>query len=501
MMAISNQQIIDFLLTKPSDADVAIAMETYGVSPADIAKATGTSEGEIAARVAATLPPNQAVLLGDTYVQAINQVTGSGQDQQVGGLENVITYKAGDNKVGGSYQQYTPTGELERTGTQQEVNATKDFMDFALTAGTLFGLPVGIGQSLGLGSGAVSQAIGQGLLTTGTKLGGGESLGDALKAGLLSGGLVYGGTQLGDYIKANTPIDASNMTSAQFNDALETQLISEMQAAGLSKDQINAFFDDMGIGQGLTTATTTPDVSNATDTVSITGAKPTTVGIGDVFATTPTLTVTGKTATPTTQQDVINAINTTIGGGKVTTPTVEITSERPKTTTVGDTLAAITTLPTTTPVTTTPKTTTPDTTKETDPLKVIQLALAAAGLLGAGSVLSNTPTPTGFDVVPIPESFVNPPATKVAPFTPLTPIDFGNRNLLMGTQWEKFLDPNYGQVPEPIQYSQPSSLSYNDLMGILGSKQGMPAKSSLSINDIISGIQNQYGQAPTGAMG
>jgi len=338
-------------------------------------------------------------------------------------------------------------------------------------------------------------------LTTGTKLGGGESLGDALKAGLLSGGLVYGGTQLGDYIKANTPIDASNMTSAQFNDALETQLISEMQAAGLSKDQINAFFDDMGIGQGLTTTTTTPDVSNATDTVSITGAKPTTVGIGDVFATTPTLTVTGKTATPTTQQDVINAINTTIGGGKVTTPTVEITSERPKTTTVGDTLAAITTLPTTTPVTTTPKTTTPDTTKETDPLKVIQLALAAAGLLGVGSALSGDNGATQYPIVPIPEDWKNPPKTGVAPFTALTPIDFGNRNLLMGTQWEKFLDPNYGQVPEPIQYSQPSSMSYNDLMGILGSKQGMPAKSSLSINDIISGIQNQYGQTPTGAMG
>jgi hypothetical protein len=38
-------------------------------------------------------------------------------------------------------------------------------------------------------------------------------------------------------------------------------------------------------------------------------------------------------------------------------------------------------------------------------------------------------------------------------------------------------------------------------MGILGSKQGMPSASSLSINDIISGIQNQYGQARTGAMG
>jgi hypothetical protein len=60
------------------------------------------------------------------------------------------------------------------------------------------------------------------------------------------------------------------------------------------------------------------------------------------------------------------------------------------------------------------------------------------------------------------------------PFVPSAPIDFGNRQLFVGTQWDKFLNPNYGKVPEPIQYSQPSNLSYNDLMGILGSKQGMP---------------------------
>jgi hypothetical protein len=127
--------------------------------------------------------------------------------------------------------------------------------------------------------------------------------------------------------------------------------------------------------------------------------------------------------------------------------------------------------------------------------------LAAAGLLGAGSALSNTGTGTQFPIVPIPEGWRTPPPTGVAPFTPLPPINFGDRNLLIGTQWEKFLDPNYGKVPAPVQYSQPSSLSYNDLMGILGSRQGMPPASSLSINDIISGIQNQYGQAPVSTMG
>ena len=478
------------------------------------------------------LQPNQATLIGDTYYQPVYASTGSGENFELGPLENVITYKAGENQVGGNVNWYDPTGQYQQTTQQQDVNATKDFMDFALTAGTLFGLPTEIGKAIGLGSNVVGQAVGQGLLTTGTKLGGGENLGDALKAGLIGGGLVYGGSQLSDLVSKSIPIDASNMTQAQFNDALEGNLVSNMQSAGLSKDQINAFLDDMGIGQGLTTAVTQPvavstpvtdggavnvtaqnvpttlnnvlSTISTVPTVNVTTQKPQQVSqdvlnavnaqLASTQATTPTVNVTAQK--PTTVNDVINALATTA----TTIPTVNVTA--PKTTNIGDTLAAITTIPstlTTTPVTT-PKTTT-TTTKETDPVKVAQLALSAAGLLGAGAALSNTNTPTGFEVVPIPASFGNPPAPKVAPFTPLPAINFGDRNLLRGTQWEKFLSPNYGKVPAPVQYSQPSNLSYNDLMGILGSRQGMPPASSLSINDIISGIQNQYGQARSSTMG
>jgi hypothetical protein len=217
----------------------------------------------------------------------------------------------------------------------------------------------------------------------------------------------------------------------------------------------------------------------------------------------PTTTITAQK--PVTTQDIVNAIIATTPAVIPTTPattlpTTTITAARPVTT--PETINTIASTLTPTAVNTTPKTTTPTTTtKETDPLKVAQLALTAAGLLGAGSALSNTGTPTGFDIVPIPASFGNPPAPSVAPYRPLTPIDFGNRNLLRGTQLEKFLSPTYGRVPAPVQYSQPSSLSYNDLMGILGSRQGMPSRANLSINDVISGIQNQYGQTPTRTMG
>jgi len=159
-MAVTNQELFNIFLANPnmSDAQIVSLMETRGISPSQISETFGIPEGQVAARVGAALPPNQAVLLGDTYVQAVNQVSGSGQDQQVGGIENVLTYKAGENKVGGGYQQYTPTGELQRTGTQQEVNANKDFLKFAAGAGLLFGggaLVDALGNAISPAAGAV----------------------------------------------------------------------------------------------------------------------------------------------------------------------------------------------------------------------------------------------------------------------------------------------------------------------------------------------------------
>ena len=94
-MAVTSQQIIDFLLANPgmSDAQIVAAMEQYGVSPAQMANAVGIPETEVIARVAEVVPPNQAVLLGDTWVQPQYQITGSGEDQQVGPIESISTYK------------------------------------------------------------------------------------------------------------------------------------------------------------------------------------------------------------------------------------------------------------------------------------------------------------------------------------------------------------------------------------------------------------------------
>ena len=140
-MAVSNQELFNIFLENPnmSDAQIVSLMQTRGISPEQISSTFNIPIGQVAAMVAEVIPPNQAVLLGDTYVQAVNQVIGSGEDQQIGGLENVITYKASENQAGGGYQQYTPTGELQRTGVQQEVNAGQDFLKFLGGSALLFG--------------------------------------------------------------------------------------------------------------------------------------------------------------------------------------------------------------------------------------------------------------------------------------------------------------------------------------------------------------------------
>jgi hypothetical protein len=179
------------------------------------------------------------------------------------------------------------------------------------------------------------------------------------------------------------------------------------------------------------------------------------------------------------------------------TPTVEVTSirEKPSTITNETEPAPVIVAP---PIT---GTTPPKTYTTAEIIDMIRLGVLGASVLGATTQETG---PTGFPIVPVPADWKSPTYAKdlpsVAP-TQLPPIDFGNRNLLIGTQWEKFLDPNYGKVPAPVQFNQPSDMSYDRLMSILGTSRDVLPSQALSINDVISGIQNQYGQTPTGSMG
>lgn len=160
-MAVTSQQILDFLLANPgmSDAQIVAAMEQYGVSPAQMAQAVGLPEGEVISRVAATVPPGEAKLLGDTWVQPQYQVTGSGEDQQIGNIESVQTYKTSGGvndqlPVGSTIQNYTPEGEF--TGLSKTQKTESGLGEFALGAGLLFGLP----SILNAGGAAAGGALG-----------------------------------------------------------------------------------------------------------------------------------------------------------------------------------------------------------------------------------------------------------------------------------------------------------------------------------------------------
>jgi hypothetical protein len=213
----------------------------------------------------------------------------------------------------------------------------------------------------------------------------------------------------------------------------------------------------------------------------------------DIIASIPEVVITSNA--PTTQQENIEAPIIVAPPIDTTLPEVTTIAERPSTITDKVEPAPVIVAP---PI----DTALPEksyTTKEI--IDMIRLGTLGASILGAGAAATQDSGPTGFDIVPVPTDWTSPTAPKVADFTPLAPIDFGTKDLLKGTQWEKFLDPNYGKAPAPVEFNKPSDMSYDRLMSILGSGRDTLPSQALTINDVISGIQNQYGQIPTSSMG
>jgi hypothetical protein len=235
-MAVTSAQIVDFLLANPgmTDAEIVTAMETYGVSPTQMAQAVGLPEGEVVSRVAATVPSGQSIILGDTRIAPQYQIIGSGEDQQIGGIENVyvekvptadVNYKS---PVGTPIQVYSPTGEFVNTIRTQEdqsffgglIDAFKDPVVLAALAGGygagLFGGAGALGGAATVGSTGLTMAElaqldlalgGAGgtagatalanSLTTGALAGTLTNLTGGSGTGALTGGLATGGAVAG----------------------------------------------------------------------------------------------------------------------------------------------------------------------------------------------------------------------------------------------------------------------------------------------------------------
>lgn len=100
-----------------------------------------------------------SVNLGGTIYQPQFTQLGGGEGGSLGPLESIYGYTPEQNKVGGSYNQYDPTGAYSRTGTQQEVNANKDFLKFLAGSALTFALPGALNGSL-FGTAAAPAAAG-----------------------------------------------------------------------------------------------------------------------------------------------------------------------------------------------------------------------------------------------------------------------------------------------------------------------------------------------------
>ena len=203
-MAISDQQIFDFFLGNPTDAQTFEAMKTFGISPQRIATATGTKVTDIIPRLAPFLPQNQAILLGDTWIQTQYRIDGSGESQQIGPLENIYISKTtgGVNDkqpVGTPVQVYSPEGRLVNTiKTKKDqsffgglVSALKDPVVLAALGGAAAGgLLSGAGTAATVGSTGLTTAQ---LAQLDLALGGaGGSAGASSLAGALTTGANVG---------------------------------------------------------------------------------------------------------------------------------------------------------------------------------------------------------------------------------------------------------------------------------------------------------------------
>ena len=293
-MAVSNQQILDFLTANPgmTDAQIVAAMETYGVSPAQMASAVGLDEGAVASRVAATIPQGQTITLGDTIVQPNYQVIGDGENQQIGGLENVYTYKVGENQVGGGYQQYTPTGELARTGVQQEVNAGQDFLKFLGGSALLFG---------GLGGGFEGLFGGGGATTGGTVGSTGLTMGELAQLDLALGGA--GGTAGATSLANALSTGALTSTLTNLTGGSGTGVAGTIGNTGLTLSELTQLDMSLGGAGGTLGALTLAEQLGGLTAGTLTGGLLT--GGGSPPATTPTTLTTNTPIVPTTTTSVV----------------------------------------------------------------------------------------------------------------------------------------------------------------------------------------------------
>jgi hypothetical protein len=257
IMAVTSQQIIDFLLANPgmSDAQIVAAMEQYGVSPAQMAQAVGLPEGEVVSRVAATIPEGMSVTLGDTRIAPQYEVRGSGEDRQVVGIENIyvekttgdVNYKA---PVGSDVQVLSPTGELVNTIKTKEDQSFFGGLGDALTD------PVVLAALGGAYAGGLFGGTGLGAATAGTVGTTGLTVAELAQLDLALGGAggTAGATGLANALTTGANIGTlTNLTGGSGTGTLTGTGTGTLTTTGTGTG--TGVVTGLGTGTGITTGT------------------------------------------------------------------------------------------------------------------------------------------------------------------------------------------------------------------------------------------------------
>lgn len=506
-MAVTDKQVADWFAANPgaTDAQIAQAAAAAGVSASQLSRVTGVPVSEVVSRVGATNTGTLSkAVTADTIKSVADQILSQGTTSQwtgegagsaeknalwmadtlsKAGITDASQFGSWTDAEGNTVYGNKETGQVlpNTYGERQTGNAfggtyagegntayrvqfdasgnpifyttgasSSDVGDLAplLAIGSMFiapGLSGLIGGATGLTGGALAAA-------TGATLGAGTAAltgNDILKGALLGGGTGYLSSLL-----------SSGVTDT---DLLQQAADADMAAGMLPEYGTNAAYD---------------------------------AAMADLMANSPGAIAQLENIVNSQVGGTLGPDNIDVGGGWNPADSadfsMEVTADRPVVDYSNEGLnypgTAITTGAGGSPANASIATTTPSL---NDVLNVVKAGTAVAGLVGGASALNEQPT--GFEIVPVPSDWKTPTYGQTGQWPALTPIDFGSRELLRGTQWEKYINP--AQPVTPVQ--APTGMNYSQLMNALQGNQG----GTLSLNDIISGIQSQYGQTNTGSVG
>lgn len=262
-MAFTSQQIVDYLLANPgmTDAQIVAAMETFQISPAQMASAVGLSEGEVVSRIVPVLA--QDVAQNGLYTQTIaNNETGQTEITQrtlplgfnaYQDESGQLSYSRVDPVKPDKIQLYGSQGEYR--GEEKVSTGTSDLIKYLG--------PI----ALAAGGSALAQGLLGGAATVGS-----TGLTAAEIAALTAQDLAIGGGALA----GTAPLTAAQIAALTATDlAIGAGTPSATSTAGLLTPAVTSAVAPavagMGTGTGLTVAGT-GGLGGATGVTSLGGA-------------------------------------------------------------------------------------------------------------------------------------------------------------------------------------------------------------------------------------